>query len=199
MQAVKILFFLLAIVVITALTFNVTYARYLTQSDCAVEYLAKTSERIYINNSMVYDRALLEISGWEASLNQTKATFTLSNFINVSEPREEDFVLNIKVFIPQENSEQGNNQTDVLPTEVRLKANENEYVSKAEELNEKTVFYKNNNQKGQFFSFYNSLTNQEEATFCLQGASRSELTITITVYNLQVDAENIYLCIEQVR
>ena len=148
---------------------------------------------------MVYDRALLEISGWEASLNQTKATFTLSNFINVSEPREEDFVLNIKVFIPQENSEQGNTQTDVLPTEVRLKANENEYVSKAEELNEKTVFYKNNNQKGQFFSFYNSLTNQEEATFCLQGASRSELTITITVYNLQVNSENIYLYIEQVR
>lgn len=197
-------FLFFALAVTQVFTGGVTYARYLTQNDCAIPYSTKSATYMYANASIVDEKSLISISEWNSSLNETSAEITLSNFIGESaQLPKDDIVFCVRAYVTQQGlnimDKATEEQTGALPMDITLSTGDTVYTSKSEKLSEKTDFYIKNQDKGKFFCFYTGEDGgkSEESTFCLSGNNQSEITFTVTVYNAPISAEHIRLCVDR--
>lgn len=192
----KLLFLFLILVLMLIMVVDVTYCRYLTQSNCNIKYLSANNPTIYMDSMPILNRTLFQVSNWQSSLNQTSAEFTLCNlFDEATQLPKKDIRFCIRAYVvKQENDD----MQESLPVSVTISAQDKVYQSQVENIMENTAFYKKIQSTGQVFCFYDSDKQAiSEQEFCLKGSQNSQLTFTLTVYNSQAIAEQMFLYIEK--
>lgn len=201
----KISVFLLVIMSVLTLTIGKTFARYITEISKIITFSPQSRSVIYLNLVKAEEKKLIGLSDWQKGVNQMSSSFTFSNaYQQGNQVPQQDIVFRIRAYVADDTAavqpDNLNQQTESAPIEILLSYGEYVYPSKTEVINEKTDFYKQNQCKGQFYCFYDSVQAQtsNELTFRLAGKKCSETTFTLTVYDTQISTEQIFICVEQI-
>lgn len=189
---------LLAIIILSlSLTFGSTFARYMTEIARDVVFSPKTDAAIYLNSNKAPDRTLIAPEQWQMGVNQMSSTLTLSNAApDSTEPAQQDIAFRIRVYLADDSS-----QEQITAPEITLSVDGAVCPSKIQALNDKTDFYKQNQKKGKFYCFFDSVQADisSELEFVLLGKQNSQLTFTLIVYDTQISTEQIFVCVERIK
>ena len=193
----KIFVLLLVIVLMSVLTFCVTYGRFLTQTNRDISFSAKPLAPIYFGTSQILDETSFQLFNWIQTTNLLSGNFTLSNMLNDGETPLEDVAFCVRIYVAEQDS---GGYIDITSADVTLFTDQKTCFSKVETINQNTDFYKMNQKQGKFYCFYDSnedKTTSNESSFILKGKQKSELTFTVSIFDTEVNTEQIYICIKR--
>jgi len=188
----------ISLITVAVLLVGTTFARYLTQSEHNIDFVAEKPTKMYLNqdellNKAIFQPQITQIDGEITSI------FTLKNFETEASAEAKPIKFNLKAFVVR--AEDYVPIEDAPPVKITLSDSVNSlpYTSKAETVNKKTDFYKTNQKNGQCFRFYESEQQDLEKIYTLNGQQNSEITFTLMAKDIDFTVNDLYVYVELVK
>ena len=189
------------------LSVGVTYSRYVTQITGDKGYSAQMATAPSI---VEFDEngEKCELV-WQNKGIEQYLTFTVSNQSVESESfPTSDMSFRIRIFVPESlyGDEDGTDGVSIGNLTMTLQADDSSviYYSKADYLSTQTPLYTENGENGWFFSFFATFesedgqTFEEEASYLLNGGQISDLSLTLTVQDTNIDCSGFRILVDRI-
>lgn len=194
----KVYLISISLIVAAVLLVGTAFARYLTQSEHNVGFVAEKPTKIYLNDEELLNKTLFQPQMTQID-GEITSIFTLKSFETEEGDEQKPIKFKLKAFVVR--NEDYAPVEDAPPVQITLSDSVNSlpYSSKAETVNKKTDFYKTNQKNGQYFSFYEPQQQALEKIYTLGGQQNSEITFTITAKDIDFAVNDLYVCVELVK
>ena len=200
---------ILVIATIVSLSINDTYARYSTQISADKGYVADTAASAFIVDFDEDGERIQLVPNWNTKGGEQFLTLAVSNCnVGQDEAPSSDARFRIRVFVPERLFAEGNALDEIsvgnLAMTLRIGDNPTVYYSKSDYLSTQTPMYDKQSENGWFFSFFAVIAGEdaesfeEEAVGLLKGGQISDIMITLTVQNTEIDCSGFRIMADRV-
>ena len=188
----------ISLITVAVLLVGTAFARYLTQSEHNVGFVAEKPTKIYLNDQELLNKTLFQPQMTQID-GEITSIFTLKNFQTEVNSEAKPIKFNLKAFVVR--SEDYVPVEDAPSVQITLSDSVNNvaYTSKAETVSKKTDFYKTNQKNGQYFNFYESEQSATEKTYTLSGQQNSTITFTIAAKDIDFAVNDLYVYVELIK
>lgn len=191
------------------LSVGVTYSRYVTQITGDKGYSAQLATVPSLVDFDENGEKCEFVPNWQLKGGEQYLTLTVSNQSVESESfPNSDMSFRIRIFVPESlyGDEDGTDGVSIGNLTMTLQADDSSviYYSKADYLSTQTPLYTKNGENGWFFSFFATFesedgqTFEEEASYLLNGGQISDVSLTLTVQDTNIDCSGFRILVDRI-